>query len=123
MAWWENNALNSVANAALLDGLLLLPRDESTLVGCCLAMCLSSSCRGLVVAVILSIFGGVVSAVGHGSRGLCLILRFFSFTNVFFSFESGFWIVMFDAVCVYGFHSAAFPLSFYFVHYLACFLV
>ena len=60
MAWCENIALNSVANKALLDGLLLLPRDESTLVGCCLAMCLSSSCRGLVVAVNLLIGGGRV---------------------------------------------------------------
>ena len=60
MAWCENIALNSVANKALLDGLLLLPRDESTLVGCCLAMCLSSSCRGLVVAENLLIGGGRV---------------------------------------------------------------
>jgi len=60
VGWWENNALNSVANAALLDGLLLLPHDESTFVGCCLAMCVSSSCRGLVVAENLLIGGGRV---------------------------------------------------------------
>ena len=58
MAWWENNALNSVANTALLDGLLLLPHDGST--GCCLATCISSSCRGLIVAENLSIGGGRV---------------------------------------------------------------
>ena len=76
MAWWENNALNSLASMALLDGVLLLPREEGVSVGYCLAMFVSSSRRGLVVAVTVSIGGGVVSAVGHGSRGLCLILRF-----------------------------------------------
>ena len=60
MAWWENNALNSVANTALLDGLLLLPHDENISVGGCLATCVSSSCRGLVVAENLSIGGGRV---------------------------------------------------------------
>ena len=60
MAWWENSALNSVGNAALLDGLLLLPHDGSTSVGCCLATCISSSCRGLIVAENLSIGGGRV---------------------------------------------------------------
>ena len=30
--------------------MLLLLHDVSTSVGCCLAMCVSSSCRGLVVA-------------------------------------------------------------------------
>ena len=50
---------------------------------------LSSSRLGLVVAVIISIVGGIISAVGHGSRGLCLILRFFSFTSVFPFIEFG----------------------------------
>ena len=59
MAWWENSALNSVGNAALLDG-LLLPHDGSTSVGFCLATCTSSFCRGLVVAENLSIGGGRV---------------------------------------------------------------
>ena len=60
MAWWENSALNSVGNAALLDGLLLLPHDGSTSVGFCLATCTSSFCRGLVVAENLSSGGGRV---------------------------------------------------------------
>ena len=60
MAWWENNALNSVANMALLDGVLLLPHMEGKSVGYCLAMFVSSSCRGLVVAVNLLIGGGRV---------------------------------------------------------------
>ena len=60
MAWWEIYALNSVANTALLDGLLLLPHDENISVGGCLATCVSSSCRGLVVAENLSIGGGRV---------------------------------------------------------------
>ena len=44
----------------MLDGLLLLLHDVSTSVGCCLAMCVSSSCRGLVVAENLLIGGGKV---------------------------------------------------------------
>ena len=60
MAWWENSALNSVANMALLDGVLLLPQDEGRSVGGCLAMFSSSSRRGLIVAVNLSIGGGRV---------------------------------------------------------------
>ena len=60
MAWWEIYALNSFVNTALLDGLLLLPHDEDTSVGGCLAMCISSSCRGLIVAENLSIGGGRV---------------------------------------------------------------
>ena len=55
-----NNVLNSVANMALLDGVLLLPHKEGKSVGCCLAMFVSSSRRGLVVAVNLSIGGGRV---------------------------------------------------------------
>ena len=60
MAWWENSALNSVANMALLDGVLLLPHKDGRSVGCCLAMFVSSSCRGLVVVVNLLIGGGRV---------------------------------------------------------------
>ena len=60
MAWWENSALNSVANVALLDGVLSLPHKEGKSVGCCLAMFVSSSCRGLIVAVNLLIGGGRV---------------------------------------------------------------